>query len=468
MNETIQANEQKFRDWLRSQFTPEGIRRYTDNAIIAYSHALRNSCRQLLPSIAGNLFYIKNAREFDTVWAELKIMPDFERVSRESGSGTLEAAMKLYQVFLQGGMQAQAPEISAPFYLKKEMSHDIYSEYRGEEFHYEEIPMTPIQKIYYGAPGTGKSYKVRKMIEKEYPDPDMRDAHCRRLIFHPTYSYADFVGSIKPLVTADRPLDYIFAAGPFTILLKEAFLHPGEVFYLVIEEINRGNAPAIFGDLFQLLDRRADGKSEYAVSNGDIAAYFSRDPGLKNLFYEGKIWLPANFNILATMNTADENIFVLDSAFKRRFALEYIRIELDDLPEEWNHSYETFAGSRPLTAVFQGTPLEDFAGQLYRRGRLSRDWPTFVRLVNRIIDMQNREAMSSLHPELARIAENKKLGPFFVSEADLCQRDTFVNKVIFYLKQDVFTYSKHYMKESYEEIYVKYAEEKADLFELLR
>ena len=80
----------------------------------------------------------------------------------------------------------------------------------------------------------------------------------------------------------------------------------------------------------------------------------------------------------------------------------------------------------------------------------------------------NRQAKFSANPQLARIAENKKLGPFFVSEADLCQKDTFLNKVIFYLKQDVFTYSDHYMTDSFEEIYLQYIDEDADLFELLK
>ena len=116
-----------------------------------------------------------------------------------------------------------APDVSAPFYLQKTATQNGYSEYRGEEFRYVEVPMTPIQRIYYGVPGTGKSYTINKMMEERYPDPAVRDAHYRRLIFHPTYSYEDFVGSIKPLMTPDRPLDYMFAPGPLTILLKDAF-----------------------------------------------------------------------------------------------------------------------------------------------------------------------------------------------------------------------------------------------------
>ncbi len=465
---TMKDNEQAFREWLKRQFTTDGLRRYTDNAVVAYSHALRTYCRQINPPVADNLFFYTNYWEFEEIYKAITNAPNFEEVNRENGSGSFEAALKLYLAYLQYGSQSVAPEVSAPFYLQKTQTADSYSEYRGEEFHYEEVPMTPVQKIFYGVPGTGKSYNINKLMEELYPDRAVRDAHYRRLIFHPTYTYEDFVGSIKPLVTPDRPLDYIFAPGPLTILLKEAFSNPGEVYYLVIEEINRGNAPAIFGDLFQLLDRLPNGKSEYSIQHYDMTAYFSRDPGLKNIFHEGKVWFPANLNILATMNTADENIFVLDSAFKRRFALEYVKIDFDNLPSEWNHPYDTFAGRRPLNALFRGTVLEDYADQLYYEGKLARDWPTFARLTNKIIDMMNRQAVTSSNPQLARIAENKKLGPFFVSEADLCQKDTFLNKVIFYLKQDVFTYSDHYMTDSFEEIYMTYIEDDADLFELLK
>lgn len=477
MGDSLTNKEQDFREWMRSQYDEAGIRRYTDNAIIAYSHALRTCCAQMEKPVAGNLFYFADSLEFDPVFDKIVHSPDFERVNFEHGNGTFYAALRLYQAYLKHGKQSDAPDVSAPFYLKQQISYDIYSEDRGRDFNYEEVPMTPVQKIYYGAPGTGKSYGVNRMLEEAYPDSAVRDAHCRRLIFHPTYTYKDLVGSVKPLVTPDRPLDYIFAPGPLSILLKEAFLNPAEKYYLVIEEINRGNSPAIFGDLFQLLDRQENGKSAYAVQNYDMTAYFSRDPGLKKLFVEGKVWFPANFNILATMNTADENIFILDTAFKRRFTLEYVRIDFDKVPEEWSRCYDIFAGREPLTALFVGTALENDVNRLAREGKLQRNWTTFGRLVNKIVDIINGQllseagrnpAFSTRNLQQLRIPENKKLGPFFVSPEDLTGRDTFINKVIFYLKQDVFTYSDHYMPQSYEEIYLKYVEGGADLFELLR
>lgn len=470
MGESGFSNEQPFREWMGKQYTKEGVRRYTDTAIMAYAHTLRTACRQIEPYTAGNLFYIYSPFEFEDITAKLLASPDFERVNRSSGNGTLLAAMKLYQAFLSHGMQSEAPDISAPFYLnvKDEMSQELYSENRGPEFRYKEVPMTPLQKIYYGVPGTGKSYTVNQMLESLYPDQEERDEHCRRVIFHPTFTYEDFVGSIKPLVTPDRPLDYLFTPGPFTVLLKDAFLHSSEKYYLVIEEINRGNAPAIFGDLFQLLDRLPNGKSAYAVQSSDITTYLSRDPWLKNIFYEGKIWLPPNFNIIATMNTADENIFVLDNAFKRRFSLEYMPIRFDNAPDEWKAEYDIFKGTQPLSSLFQGTPLEHYAAKLAQEGKLLRNWPTFARLSNQIIDQLNRESIQAGRTKLLRIPENKKFGPFFLTPEELLQREIFINKVLFYLKQDVFSGSDHYMTESFEEIYLKSLDPSFDIFTLLR
>jgi hypothetical protein len=287
-------NEQLFRNWLRCQTNEDGSRRYTDNAVIAYSYALRTCCQQLKPHVADNIFRYKDLLSFESLLPNILDADNFDDVNKDSGHGTFFAAIQLYQAFLNGGTSSTAPEVYAPFYLPKDVSDAEYNADRGAEFHYEEVPMTPIQKIYYGAPGTGKSYLVKSIVNKEYPDPAVRDAHIKRVIFHPTYSYEDFVGCIKPLISLDKPLDYIYAPGPFTMLLKSAFLNPAEKFYLIIEEINRGNSPAIFGDLFQLLDRQENGKSEYAIISSDITAYFSRDPGLQKLFCEGKVWLQYN------------------------------------------------------------------------------------------------------------------------------------------------------------------------------
>ena len=124
--------------------------------------------------------------------------------------------------------------------------------------------------LLYGVPGSGKSYTVKT----EYCDDEER---MERVVFHPDYTYSDFVGQIMPKLDEERRVYYDFSPGPFTRMLKKAYTTPGKEFFLVIEELNRGNAPAIFGEVFQLLDRkeRTDegtvGESSYGITNYYVA-----------------------------------------------------------------------------------------------------------------------------------------------------------------------------------------------------
>ena len=143
-----------------------------------------------------------------------------------------------------------------------------------------------------------------------------------RVVFHPDYMNTDFVGQILPTVKGEgdeKEITYDFTPGPFTRVLKKAINDPGKHYYLVIEEINRGNAPAIFGEIFQLLDRESDGTSSYKITNYNIA---SEVFGNK----ETPVFIPSNLSILATMNTADQNVFTLDTAFQRRWDMKMIEM----------------------------------------------------------------------------------------------------------------------------------------------
>lgn len=175
--------------------------------------------------------------------------------------------------------------------------------------------------ILYGVPGSGKSHTIRiKYPQNEYI--------FEKLVFHPDYSYSDFVGQIMPIVK-DEIVSYEFIPGPFTNILKKAYNNPSRKYVLVIDEINRGNAPAIFGEVFQLLDRDKDGNSNYAINNDNIA----------KIVYEGDtqrhIKIPSNLWIIATMNTSDQNVFTLDTAFQRRFSMQLIRNSFDKNKEEF-------------------------------------------------------------------------------------------------------------------------------------
>lgn len=235
--------------------------------------------------------------------------------------------------------------------------------------------------LLYGVPGSGKSWT----IEHEYCKPGTM---VERLVFHPDYTNADFVGQILPVVDpVDKQVSYEFTPGPFTNILREAYTHPQKRYILVIEEINRGNAPAIFGDVFQLLDRTVApkvsegitypaGTSEYGITNGNVARVVYGDE-------TRKVRIPSNLSILGTMNTSDQNVFTLDTAFQRRWRMRLIE--------------NTFFNVR--TSLAQAEILD--TGVTWRR---------FCETINEII-IGNKAKMAS--------AEDKRLGVYFVHENDL-------------------------------------------------
>ena len=187
---------------------------------------------------------------------------------------------------------------------------------------------TPIQKIYFGTPGGGKSHKVKTLIE------DTKKAKDRyfRTTFHPDTDYASFVGSYKPIMKGEL-ICYEYVPQVFTLAYIAAWNDPDNEYFLDIEEINRGNCAQIFGDLFQLLDRNKKGYSEFPIqADSDLANYLlnakdeegndilSNKEGIK----DKKLCLPPNLSIVATMNTSDQSLFPMDSAFKRRWDWEFV------------------------------------------------------------------------------------------------------------------------------------------------
>lgn len=186
-------------------------------------------------------------------------------------------------------------------------------------------------KIIYGAPGTGKSYRIFKEIEQE-------QAIRFVTVFHPETQYNDFIGALKPRTNTDQngnlSVTYQFRPGPFTNALIQAKKNPSKKVYLVIEEINRAPAAAVFGELFQLLDRDKKGKGIYEI---DIA-----DPDmLEHINFhtngdEKMLRLPSNLYLSATMNSSDQAVMPLDTAFKRRWSFEYLNIDFsaDSVPQQ--------------------------------------------------------------------------------------------------------------------------------------
>ena len=236
--------------------------------------------------------------------------------------------------------------------------------------------------LLYGVPGSGKSWT----IEHEYCKPGTK---VERLVFHPDYTYSDFIGQILPAVDEGGQVSYKFTPGPFTNILRDAYHHPADEYILIIEEINRGNAPAIFGEVFQLLDRKVDirdigddgfpiGTSEYGITNMNIA---------REMYGEArkttKVRIPSNLSIIGTMNTSDQNVFTLDTAFQRRWDMRLIENNFDNVDPKL------------ADAVILDTTIT---------------WRNFCTEINRIV-VGNGARMSS--------AEDKRLGAYFVHLKDL-------------------------------------------------
>ncbi|MDV6167615.1 AAA family ATPase [Flavobacterium sp. DG1-102-2] len=260
-----------------------------------------------------------------------------------------------------------------------------------------------IQQIFYGAPGTGKSHKIEKIIE------DVPQDQKERVTFHPEYDYSSFVGGYRPYSEKkgdEYVITYRFIPQIFTNIYIKAWQNPGKDYYLVIEEINRGNCAEIFGDLFQLLDRN----SNYNISpSKDLLDYLKQQltgDAVKGI--EGdKMRLPSNLHLLASMNTSDQSLFPMDSAFKRRWSWEYVPV-----------NYEESANG-------VANPSYNFQVELGPDKRFK--WIDFIKKVNQII---------KLNPNLGL---DKCLGNYFIKPSEnIITLEEFVNKAMFYLWIDVF------------------------------
>ena len=318
-------------------------------------------------------------------------------------------------------------------YLKFLHAKEIFAEETKPKY----SPILSLQQIYYGAPGTGKSKAIKDLTFGE---------SVIRTTFHPDSDYASFVGTYKPIteevdlrdcygkkvidddtkeVVKEERIAYKFIPQAFLEAYVEAWkkLGSGKKQYLIIEEINRGNCAQIFGDLFQLLDRNEYGFSDYPiVADKDMQKYLEKEfagweitnkdeinqlygeANMVNLIMKGeRLVLPSNLYIWATMNTSDQSLFPIDSAFKRRWDWKYV-------PIREGRDKETNA------------PLNWYINT----GDKQYKWWSFISKVNELIGSLTK-------------SEDKKLGYFFCKAKDgEIDADLFVSKVIFYLWNDVF------------------------------
>lgn len=320
---------------------------------------------------------------------------------------------------------------------------------------------TPVQKIIFGSPGTGKSYHIKNEIAKEL-DVDVKSENYITTVFHPEYTYGDFMGKLMPYSVGGK-VEYNFYAGHFIKALGQAiknwYLHlkdekgPEEAnVILVIDEINRGNSAAIFGTAFQLLDRNKEGWSEYpinlsrletnafmeemgvefkALAKGGLEyKFFDKSNYVKDLdtvqkyldnfnlkefgidIVNCKVAIPPNLHIVATMNTSDNSIYFMDNAFKRRWDWEFRNVSDD------------------ATEILDSRSIKMDNNQAYL-------WRHFVDKLNVFIRSQ--------HMYIRKI-EDKQIGYFFINKDEIGE-DDIKNKLMFFLWDSVFTNNKQPLSE---------------------
>ena len=298
----------------------------------------------------------------------------------------------------------------------------------------------PSNLIFFGAPGTGKSHELSKIAESSF-----LESNVSRVTFYPDYTYSQFVGCFKPttkpnnkqsISNEDESLDtsgscvsYEFVPGPFLLTYMKAVQHPDKNYLLIVEEINRANTAAVFGDVFQLLDRDDDGSSTYTVATSEemadcigacfnglsddektVIEHYYDDVGFEDIreMSTKNLCLPPNMYIWATMNSADQGVFPMDTAFKRRWDFRYI-----DIDEGEN-------------ADIGGTPLSEIEVPCGGRNVL---WNDLRHAINEF-----------LMSDEMKVNEDKLLGPFFISPTALKPDRfpaVFKDKVLLYLYEDV-------------------------------
>lgn len=286
--------------------------------------------------------------------------------------------------------------------------------------------------IVFGAPGTGKSYS----LNEDRKSMSILDSDFERVTFHADYSYAQFVGTYKPVTVSTGDISYKFVPGPFMRILKKAYANiidayditSGRIdttkikpYLLLIEEINRAHTAAVFGEVFQLLDRNDDGISEYEIQpSEEIKEYLCENLGGTPDEYTS-IKLPNNMFIWSTMNSADQGVFPMDTAFKRRWDFKYIGVDEEEFHVETN----------PKSG--QKTAKENQGGHFTIAGK-SIEWNVLRRAIN-----------AKLSNAILRVHEDKLMGPFFLKTMDrdgnvILNDDEFINlfcnKVLMYLFED--------------------------------
>ena len=402
------TTEEQYKNFIKNCTTsPKSVNNYSD------FKRINETVAKIKRVDSFDIYSCVHTKELQDIIDSLNNNEEFKQYEK-TGSNQYSNALKTYMRFLYAKeiFQNEAKKIKAPSNLT-------------------------LQQIYYGAPGTGKSKTIKDLTFGE---------DVIRTTFHPDSDYASFVGTYKPIteevvlrdcngkkviddetkeVVKEERIAYKFIPQAFLEAYVEAWkkLGSGKKQYLIIEEINRGNCAQIFGDLFQLLDRNEYGFSDYPIiADKDMQKYLEKEfagweitnkdeinqlygeANMVNLIMKGeRLVLPSNLYIWATMNTSDQSLFPIDSAFKRRWDWKYVPIR-EGRDKETN------------------VPLNWYINT----GDKQYNWWSFISKVNELIGSLTN-------------SEDKKLGYFFCKAKDgEIDADLFVSKVIFYLWNDVF------------------------------
>lgn len=389
-----ERNKRLFRYWMRLKVKPEwdsdAGNSYNEKTIDSYIRYIETTP---LPMVEEHsVFYTTDIGQINIAMNEL------EKESENNG-GQRRAVKKYIQYLID----------SEDDYMKPIYNTDIDADYERN-------------RIVFGAPGTGKSFELKNDCHKLMMDTA---GTYERVTFHPDYSYSQFVGTYKPVMDMDeKSIRYDFVPGPFMRIyvdaLKSGRTEAPQPHLLLIEEINRAKVAAVFGDVFQLLDRDDDGVSEYEIqASEDVRKYLASKLGGSPDNYR-KIKIPNNMFIWATMNSADQGVFPMDTAFKRRWNFEYLGI---------NENEEKIAAIGNI--------------KLARTDEVI-NWNTLRKAIN-----------AKMSSDEFRINEDKLIGPFFLSKkiimsdelGMIVNQDRFVkafkSKVIMYLYEDAVKQKKH-------------------------
>ena len=332
----------------------------------------------------------------------------YDKNTKEYVLGNTRYSKRAFIQYIESEMlQSALYNDSGSFTVQNTQNQINYvTNYSNNEFNF--------NRIIFGAPGTGKSYKLNLDKDKLLSN----GGNYERVTFHPDYSYANFVGTYKPVptkdVNGDDIITYEYVPGPFMRTLVKALESSKSStptpHLLIIEEINRANVASVFGDVFQLLDRDDNGVSEYPIhATEDMKKYLCNKLGGETSDYS-ELKIPNNMFIWATMNSADQGVFPMDTAFKRRWDFTYIGINDNDSKIQGN-------------TVVVGSDVKQKV-----------EWNKLRKAINEYLAAQN-------------INEDKQLGPYFISRNIIVPSsgneidkkkfaDIFKNKVIMYLYED--------------------------------